>query len=62
MAVNTTSHAQFGTPDRKHARSRSADGRECRQAECSTVLSRYNADEYCYLHIIPAFTHPPRRT
>jgi hypothetical protein len=61
MAVNTTSQAQFGAPDRKHSRAQAAAGRRCREIDCPTVLSRYNSDEYCYLHLVPAFKHALQR-
>lgn len=61
MAVNSTSHAQYGAPDRKHSRARGEAGRHCRITGCLTVLSRYNSDEYCYLHLVPAFKHAMQR-
>ena len=42
----------YGTPDRKPARSaaRAEKGRVCKERQCSTILSTYNATEHCGLH------------
>jgi len=43
-----------GTPVGREGAPRSyEEGRTCRDRECTTRLSRYNPDLYCWLHGVP---------
>jgi hypothetical protein len=48
----------FGPPERgRQAADRPPRGRMCAQDGCVTILSTYNASEFCWLHSPPAFRH-----
>jgi hypothetical protein len=47
----------FGPPvhDIRSAASKATSSRTCDEPGCSTVLSRYNGDSSCWLHVQPSF-------
>lgn len=49
----STSSTAFGFPQRDTAVS--IDKRTCEHPDCTTVLSRYNADPACWVHAGPTF-------
>jgi hypothetical protein len=59
MINGVASQTRYGTPERgKSAKLRPAKGRLCQHAGCTTVLSTYNGDDRCFVHVAPSFRHP----
>jgi len=53
----TSGRTAFGPPTRdlQSAASKSSPGRACDEPGCSTILSRYNPETACWLHVHPSF-------
>jgi arginine repressor len=51
----------YGAPTNTKSK-RSAKGRTCDHAGCTTVLSTYNASTTCWLHTPPGYRHALARS
>jgi hypothetical protein len=57
--MSAGSTTRFGTPERgKGSEARPEKGRACAEPGCMTLLSTYNTDDRCYVHVAPSFRHP----